>query len=58
MTGLFGILQLDRGEPLGYANFTGLIQAWLQDAGGFAALGLAIVTFVLWCFRMLKKPTK
>src|SRR6186713_1094425 len=37
---LFGILQLDRGDPLGYANVTGLVQAWLQDAGGFAAVGL------------------
>src|SRR5262249_54421630 len=39
---LFGILQLDRGEPLGYANVTGLIQAWLQDAGGFAMVGLIV----------------
>lgn len=39
---LFGILQLDRGEPLGYGNLAGLIQAWLQDAGGFAALGLVV----------------
>lgn len=37
---LFGILQLDRGEPLGYAHVTGLVQEWLQDAGGFAAVGL------------------
>jgi hypothetical protein len=39
---LFGILQLDRGEPLGYGNVLGLVQAWLQDAGGFAAVGLVI----------------
>ena len=39
---LFGILQLDRGEPLGYANVTGLVQAWLQDAGGFAMVGLVV----------------
>lgn len=39
---LFGILQLDRGEPLGYGNLAGLVQAWLQDAGGFAALGLVV----------------
>jgi hypothetical protein len=39
---LFGILQLDRGEPLGYGNLAGLAQAWLQDAGGFAALGLIV----------------
>ena len=37
---LFGILQLDRGEPYGYAQVVGLVQAWLQDAGGFAAVGL------------------
>jgi len=42
MTGLFGILQLDRGDPFGYANVLGLVQAWLQDAGGFAALGLVV----------------
>lgn len=42
MTTLFGILQLDRGEPLGFASVLGLIQAWCQDAGGFAALGLVI----------------
>ncbi len=40
MSELFGILQLDRGEPWGYAQIPGLIQAWLQDAGGFAAVGL------------------
>ena len=39
---LFGILQLDRGDPLGYAHVAGLVQAWLQDAGGFAAVGLVV----------------
>ncbi|HEX4612253.1 MAG TPA: hypothetical protein VH092_28925, partial [Urbifossiella sp.] len=39
---LFGILQLDRGEPLGLAHVPGLLQAWLQDAGGFAAVGLIV----------------
>lgn len=39
---LFGILQLDRGDPLSLVNFWGLIQAWLQDAGGFAAVGLIV----------------
>src|SRR5947208_9906558 len=39
---LFGILQLDRGDPYGYAQVTGLVQAWLQDAGGFAAVGLVV----------------
>ena len=42
MTGLFGILQLDRGEPFGYSSTLGLLQAWCQDAGGFAALGLVV----------------
>jgi len=40
MPELFAILQLDRGDPWGYAQIPGLIQAWLQDAGGFAAVGL------------------
>jgi ABC-type transport system involved in multi-copper enzyme maturation permease subunit len=39
---LFGILQLDRGEPYGFGNVTGLVQAWLQDAGGFAMVGLVV----------------
>lgn len=39
---VFGILQLDKGEPLGFANVTGLVQAWLQDAGGFAMVGLVV----------------
>ena len=42
MTPLFGILQLDRGEPLGFGNALGLVQAWLQDAGGFAFAGLVL----------------
>jgi hypothetical protein len=37
---LFGILQLDTGDPYGRAQIVGLIQAWFQDAGGFAAVGL------------------
>ena len=47
---LFGILQLDRGEPLGYANAAGLAQAWLQDAGGFAAVGL--VAYLLYALSV------
>jgi ABC-type transport system involved in multi-copper enzyme maturation permease subunit len=39
---LLGILQLDRGEPWGYAQLPGLAQSWLQDAGGFAAVGLIV----------------
>jgi hypothetical protein len=39
---LFGILQLEKGEPPGYANISGLVQVWLQDAGGFAMVGLVV----------------
>ncbi|MDB5309836.1 MAG: hypothetical protein JWO38_4038, partial [Gemmataceae bacterium] len=49
---LFGILQLDRGEPLGLGNIWGLAQAWLQDAGGFGAVGL-----VLYLLYALSVPT-
>lgn len=42
MTPLFGILQLDRGDPYGFAQILGLVQAWFQDAGGFAAVGLVV----------------
>lgn len=48
MTALFGILQLDRGEPWGFAQVPGLVQAWLQDAGGFAAAGLLV--YLLYAF--------
>lgn len=36
---IFGILVLDR-EPFGFKDLPGLFQVWLQDAGGYAALGL------------------
>jgi hypothetical protein len=39
---LFGILQLDKGEPYGYSEIPGLIQAWLQNAGVFAMIGLIV----------------
>jgi len=39
---LFGILQLDRGDPLGFSHAAGLAQSWLQDAGGFAMVGLVV----------------
>jgi len=39
---LFGILQLDKGEPLGFANISGLAQSWLQDAGWIAMIGLVV----------------
>jgi hypothetical protein len=48
MSALFGILQLDRGEPAGYGQIPGLVQAWLQDAGGFAAVGL--VAYLLYAY--------
>jgi hypothetical protein len=52
MSALLGILQLDRGEPWGYAQVPGLVQAWFQDAGGFAAVGL--VAYLLYA---LNTPT-
>ncbi|HVL12801.1 MAG TPA: hypothetical protein VM529_09555 [Gemmata sp.] len=39
---LLGILQLDRGEPFGFAQVPGLAQAWLQGAGLFAMIGLVV----------------
>ena len=45
---LFGILILER-DPLTFANLPGLIQVWLQDAGGFAAVGL--VVYLLYALR-------
>ncbi|VTU01809.1 Uncharacterized protein OS=Planctomyces brasiliensis (strain ATCC 49424 / DSM 5305 / JCM 21570 / NBRC 103401 / IFAM 1448) GN=Plabr_1574 PE=4 SV=1 [Gemmataceae bacterium] len=46
---LFGILQLDKGEPLGYAHIAGLVQNWLEVAGGFGMLGL--VVYLLYALR-------
>jgi len=46
---LFGLLIEDR-TPFGYEHFWGLLQAWLQDAGGFAMLGLLI--YMLYALRM------
>jgi hypothetical protein len=40
-TPLFGLLIEDR-TPFGFEHFLGLLQAWLQDAGGFAAVGLVL----------------
>ena len=48
---LFGILILER-DPLTFANLPGLIQVWLQDAGGFAAVGL--VVYLLYALRAPK----
>jgi hypothetical protein len=41
MSPLFGILILER-EPLTLQNIPALIQVWIQDAGGFAAVGLFV----------------
>ncbi len=49
---LLGILQLDRGEPYGLRQIPGLVQAWFQDAGGFAGVGL--VAYLLYA---LSTPT-
>jgi uncharacterized protein with PQ loop repeat len=45
---LFGLLIIER-DPYTFANFLGLLQAWLQDAGGFAALGL--VAYLVYALR-------
>lgn len=38
---LFGLLILER-DAFVYADFPGLLQVWLQDAGGFAGVGLLV----------------
>ncbi len=38
---LFGLLILER-DPYVLADAAGLVQAWFQDAGGFAAIGLFV----------------
>ena len=45
---LFGLLIVDR-EPFAPVHFWGLLQAWLQDAGGFAGVGLAL--YLLYALR-------
>src|SRR5690606_5376674 len=35
--------------PFAFTDFWGLLQAWLQDAGGFAALGL--IVYLLYALR-------
>lgn len=51
MTALFGILQLDRGEPNGFAELLPLMQSWLQDAGQFCAIGLVFyVLYAMFAF--------
>lgn len=46
---LFGVLILDR-DPYVFADLPGLAQAWLQDAGGFAFVGLCV--YLLYALRM------
>ena len=46
---LLGVLILDR-EPYVFKDFLGLFQAWLQDAGGFAFLGLLV--YILYALQM------
>jgi ABC-type transport system involved in multi-copper enzyme maturation permease subunit len=43
---LFGVLVQER-EPLSAADVPNLLATWLQDAGGFAAAGLALVGLYL-----------
>lgn len=51
MPALLAILQLDKGEPYGFGDFLPLLQAWLQDAGGFCAIGLILyVLYALFAF--------
>lgn len=41
MTSLFGILVVER-EPIRFEHLPGQLQLWLQDVGGFAAIGLIL----------------
>lgn len=48
---LFGLLQLDKGEPSGFAEFLPLLQSWLQDAGQFCAIGLVFyIAYAMYAF--------
>jgi hypothetical protein len=60
MTGpaLFGILILDR-EPLALQHLPGLAQVWLQDAGGYAAVGLLVyMIYAIWGTGETSESTK
>lgn len=46
---LLGVLILDR-DPYVFKDFLGLLQAWLQDAGGFAFVGLLV--YILYALQM------
>lgn len=52
---LFGLLILER-DPLTLGDLPGLAQAWLQDAGGFAMLGLLV--YLLYALRLPKEQAE
>lgn len=51
---LFGLLILER-DPFGYEHFWGLLQAWLQDAGGFAFFGL--IAYIIYAVYGVRTDT-
>lgn len=51
---LFGLLILDR-DPFTFADFPGLFQAWLSEAGGFVFAGLVI--YLLYAVLGAKSPS-
>ena len=51
---LFGLLILDR-DPFTFADFPGLFQAWLGEAGGFVFAGLCI--YLLYSLFGAKSPS-
>ena len=51
---LFGLLILDR-DPFVYADFPGLVQAWLGEAGGFVFAGLCV--YLLYAMFGAKSPS-
>ena len=50
----FGLMILDR-DPFVYADFPGLVQAWLGEAGGFVFAGLCI--YLLYALFGAKSPS-
>ncbi len=46
---LFGLLILER-DPFLFRDIPGLVQVWLQDAGGFAGLGL--IVYLIYALKM------
>ncbi len=50
MNSLFGIMEFEKA-PITFGNFGSYLITWLQDAGGFAAMGLA-----LWVVYVLATP--